>query len=222
VKYGLTAIAIACTAGLTACGSVQPPASADAAPVDGPLVDGQAPRKRVFVTSQAYTGNLGGLAGADAKCQVVAGAAGVPGTFKAWLSSATVSAAARLGHATVPYTLVDGTVVATSWTMLVSGNLMHAIDLTELGTRPLGGTSDDCFFDDTTGMFVWTNSDLQGTLANANRINSCGDDWNSAGPSTDGGPFGVVGIIGRRDAAWTLACQSARCEDTAPLYCIEQ
>src|SRR5207248_2675590 len=42
--------------------------------------------KRVFVTSVMYDGNLGGLAGADAKCQARATAASLSGTYKAWLS----------------------------------------------------------------------------------------------------------------------------------------
>jgi hypothetical protein len=69
-----------------------------------------APVKRVFVTSTGYPGNLGGLAGADAKCQERATAAGLGGTFKAWLSAAGTgnSAAERLTHATVPYVRVDG------------------------------------------------------------------------------------------------------------------
>ena len=41
--------------------------------------------KTVFVSSQTYDGNLGGLAGADAKCQGLADAAGLKGTFKALL-----------------------------------------------------------------------------------------------------------------------------------------
>jgi len=41
--------------------------------------------KRMFATSVGYTGNLGGEAGADQKCQQRADAANLGGTFKAWL-----------------------------------------------------------------------------------------------------------------------------------------
>jgi hypothetical protein len=67
------------------------------------------PVKRVFVTSTVYTGNLGGSAGADDKCQERADAAGLGGTFKAWLSATGTgnSAFDRLSHASVPYVRVD-------------------------------------------------------------------------------------------------------------------
>jgi hypothetical protein len=41
---------------------------------------------KVFVTSTVHDGNLGGLAGADAICNSLASDAGLPGTYKAWLS----------------------------------------------------------------------------------------------------------------------------------------
>ena len=205
-----------------ACGSVSSN-SGDAAVSDGAASDGTSPHKRVFVTSQAYTGNLGGLAGADAKCQLLAGAGNLTGTYKAWLGNATVSVASRVSHAALPYTLVDGTVVAGSWTELTSGTLRHAIDRTELGTLSLGGTNMDCYYvGDGTGKLVWTNATANGSIANTNKTNSCGDDWNTAGPTTAGGPFGDAGSIGKADVTWTSLCQSARCENTAPLYCIEQ
>lgn len=51
--------------------------------------------KTVFVTSQTYTGNLGGLAGADAQCNLLAKAAGLEGSYLAWLSDATESPSTR-------------------------------------------------------------------------------------------------------------------------------
>jgi hypothetical protein len=54
--------------------------------------------KRMFITSTTYTGNLGGLSGADAACQARANAAGLGGTWKAILSSSTVNAKDRIGY----------------------------------------------------------------------------------------------------------------------------
>ena len=68
---------------------------------DGNLADGDGcsaaclTEKRAFVTSQLYNGNMGGLAGADARCQGLADAVGLPGTYRAWLSSATESPSTR-------------------------------------------------------------------------------------------------------------------------------
>lgn len=42
--------------------------------------------KIVFITSQAYDGNLGGVAGANATCQMHAKNAGLSGTYKAWIA----------------------------------------------------------------------------------------------------------------------------------------
>src|SRR6185312_9164199 len=56
----------------------------------------------VFLTSGRFTGDLGGLAGADALCQGAASNGQLAGTFKAWLSDDLASAASRFTHATVP------------------------------------------------------------------------------------------------------------------------
>ena len=48
---------------------------------------GESQRKTVFVTSATYDGNFGTLANADANCQGLADAAGLGGTYKAWLSA---------------------------------------------------------------------------------------------------------------------------------------
>jgi hypothetical protein len=51
--------------------------------------------KIVFVTSQTYTGNLGGHTGADQKCKALALAAGLLGNFKAWISGDGLNEEAR-------------------------------------------------------------------------------------------------------------------------------
>jgi hypothetical protein len=48
--------------------------------------------KSVFVTAASYTGNLGGLAGANQICSMEASQAGLSGTYTAWLASSTTSA----------------------------------------------------------------------------------------------------------------------------------
>ncbi len=90
---------------------------------------------KVFVTSTTYkAGDLGGLTGADAKCQARAMAAGLTGTFRAWLSDANGQPATRFSKERGPYLLVTGSIVANNWTGLTSGTLRHAINVTELGT----------------------------------------------------------------------------------------
>lgn len=51
---------------------------------------------RVFITTKAWNGNLGGLDGADAKCQNEAGELGYSGTFIALIGTDAVSAKERI------------------------------------------------------------------------------------------------------------------------------
>jgi len=57
------------------------------------------PHRRVFVSSTTYNANLGGLTGGDAKCQTLADASGLGGTWKAWLSDDTTNAIDRIPDA---------------------------------------------------------------------------------------------------------------------------
>ena len=89
----------------------------------------------VFATSTLRNGALGGLNGADAICQERAGAGGLPGTYRAWLSDGTGSPSTRFRRSGQGYRLPDAaqTSIATDWTDLTDGKLRHAINVTELG-----------------------------------------------------------------------------------------
>ncbi len=96
--------------------------------------------KTVFVTSAVFDGNLGGLAGADAKCQAAADgpASVVPsGTYLAWLSDGTDSPDTRFTKTAHPYLLPDGTKIAEDFFDLTDGSILHAIDIDPTG-KPLG------------------------------------------------------------------------------------
>lgn len=168
--------------------------------------------KHIFVSSALYTGDTGGLAGADSKCQALADAAGLCGMFKAWLSDGTGDATFRLTHATGNYVLMNGQIVASGWSGLTSGTLQHAIDRTETnGAAPIGTV--------TCGggaiVPVWTGTTSSGAVAASG---SCSN-WRSTGT-------GVAGVFGSADAtnaAWTAMCQLLTvCASTAALYCVEQ
>lgn len=101
--------------------------------------------KLVFASSEVYSGNLGGLSGADTKCQTLAASAEIIGegrAFRAWLSDNQKDAASRLTHSLTPYILLDGTPIAANWADLTDGTLAHAIDRNEkneVEERPRGG-----------------------------------------------------------------------------------
>jgi hypothetical protein len=81
----------------------------------------------MFVTSQRWSGDLGGLAGADAKCQTAAAEAQLLGTYKAWLSGAGVHAVDRFVHHPGPYVRRGGGIgwgiIASDFESLLSGDL---------------------------------------------------------------------------------------------------
>jgi hypothetical protein len=176
--------------------------------------DGACGACRVFVTSQKYDGNLkgssaSGLAGADDKCQQLAGSVNppLPGTYQAWLSDSTESPSTRFrctqaSCSTHGYVLVDGTtVVATDWADLTTcepGNgpcLAHAITVTEQG----GGIGSQ--------NNVWTHTTTAGTPGGGNASGSVGNvhclDWSTNDPSQSG-DFAIPAASGTGDASWTL------------------
>lgn len=165
-------------------------------------------KRVVFVTSSLYSGNLGGVAGADAKCQQLATAAGLAGTFLAWISDNAKSPNSRFLKSSVPYVLPSGQQVAKSYADLTDGSLTHAIDQTEKGMPPPAATL--CGGKPT----VWTN-----TLENGTKWDSdiCGSFTNTTGA-------GRFGTSVNTNLGWTHACNGAAgtCAWKAPLYCFEQ
>ncbi len=105
----------------------------------------------VFITSEAFKGDLGGLEGADSKCQAAAQAAQLPGTYKAWLSLGDEMPQTRMLHAHGVYKRVDGVVLAHGWSDLTDGLINATISVTELGETLTTGS--------------WTNTEASGVTA---------------------------------------------------------
>lgn len=163
-------------------------------------------QKRVFVTSSTFSGNLGGLEGADLKCQSSASAAGVQGTFKAWLSSSTVSASSRLTHATVPYKLLNGTIVANNWSDLTRGSIQNPIEISETGSLSGDSTS------------AWTNTGVSGEIGN----NANCSNWTYGANAANDPIVGSGGWIRTNSSQWTVTSTVGGCAGPARLYCFEQ
>jgi hypothetical protein len=88
--------------------------------------------KAVFVTKSSFKSNMGGLSGADAKCQAEADdpESIVPsGTYMAWLSDGTNSPDTRFTKSSHPYVLPDATVVAENYSDLTDGSILSAINI---------------------------------------------------------------------------------------------
>lgn len=163
------------------CVSTQPP-SAD---------------KVVFVSSRMFTGNLGGLAGADASCQSMATMANLSGTYKAFLSDSVDSASARLTRGAAAYVLVGGTVVATSAAQFFSNNHAAPIDRDENGTL--------------TGGEVWT-----GTWSGDGDGSGGCSDWTSTDETA------IVGLNFAADSQWVSVYEQFCDRNNVRLYCVQQ
>lgn len=159
----------------------------------------------VFVSSSLYTGNLGGLTGADAKCQALADVAGLPGTYLAWLSEASASPSTRFIRATVPYTLVSGTKVANGWSGLTGSTLIHSIDVTEFGVN---SGSDD--------IGVWTNTRSDGLPKSVTGAGRC-TEWTSAAVAQ----LGYVGMTTSTSSSWTDSAP-VQCSALFRIFCFQQ
>jgi hypothetical protein len=155
---------------------------------------------RVFVSSEYYPGNLGGLAGADAICQTLAQAAGLPGTYKAWLSDSTASPSTRFVRSTGPYRLVGGSKIADNWKDLTDGALQVPIIVTETGAGVASATA------------VWTHTHPNGTALTS--ADHCGN-WSTATGDGD------VGDLTARNATWTVD-DTLACTSGGRLYCFQQ
>lgn len=159
----------------------------------------------VFVSSLTYTGNLGGLSGADVECNTLASAAGLPGTYKAWLSDSVASASSRLTHNSHAYGLSDRvTVIANNWTDLTDGNLDHAINMDENGASIIANKR------------AWTNTTMNGSIRTVTADGTC-NNWQSSNP----GIGGLTGLSTANNADWTWYFITS-CDSPLRLYCFEQ
>jgi hypothetical protein len=174
--------------------------------------------KIVFVSSEVFNGNLGGIVGGDAHCNRLATEAGISGDFKAWLSDDFVSPPMRFAMSTIPYALVDGTVVANDWADLLDGELSSPINQTECGDPPpVGSHSGPCgsgsiIHPVMTATFRWGTPAITGNCAN----------WTLEGEERGTAHLGDADAL---DPEWTYTCVRSgpgMCDFTAPLYCFEQ
>lgn len=95
--------------------------------------------KIAFVTSTTYRGNLGGALGADKLCQERAEAAGLSGTYMAWIGDSITSPLTRFSQWDGPYAKVTQGKVADDWKDLSDGSLDSTMTADEFG-KVSGGT----------------------------------------------------------------------------------
>lgn len=173
------------------------PGPSDAGPADSAPVDAAKKPLRAFVSSSTKTGNLGGIAAADQLCTTLATAAGLGGTYRAWLS---ISGADAIDHITSagPWQLVNGDVVADNKAGLMVAQLKHLVNRDEKGAVPPDAEDR-----------VWT-----GTGSNGRYVGPDCAQW-------AGGGSGLVGEAKNAGASNWSALAPEACTEVNRVYCFE-
>lgn len=153
----------------------------------------------VFVTSQTFDGNLGGIAGADAKCMAAAaGAEALAGKmFRAWVSTASSSPASSF-TSDGSFVTTDGSVIGDTFNNLREGTLMAKIKTergASLSTPVWSGTDENGYNEADADCGGWTTASA---TVEATRSNTDTIQW------------------------YWAASEMATCDLQASLYCFEQ
>jgi hypothetical protein len=136
----------------------------------------------VFVSSSVSDAALGGPRGADETCAKLADDADLGGYWFSWTSDPCTSPYKRFEKSILPYVMLDGTQIASSWDRLTNrpefGNhLENNIDIDENGDIPREvPTGDACPGPQNTtpnGCWVWTNTTVEGRVAALAHNNGC-------------------------------------------------
>ena len=160
-------------------------------------------KRRVFVTQEAYTGDLGGVIGADNKCEIAAAKAGLEGEFRAWISDGNFGLAVRFNSMNFRgwYVLTTGENLVYGWDDLTSGEpLLKPIAVNQYA-EVLPVLID----------FAWTNTGPGGHSAQAPDCIS----W------TGGGGAGHAGMVNATNSEWTSYTERDCLGTVAHLYCFQ-
>ena len=183
----------------------------DGGQIENVACDDQCKGKRyVFVTSIYYKGNLGGIEGADQKCNTLAAAGDGKlndKTFKAWIAASPEDEPAKRFNSNFPgeYVLVNETVISNGgWQSFASSlnkNLYAPININEKGQIIANNFE------------TWTNVTLNGKMQSDSL--SC-NQWTSSG--------NYAGLQGSASSSengeWTNKSHKL-CNLEARLYCFE-
>jgi len=171
-------------------------------------------RCTVFLTSDDFPGDFGGLQGGDDLCQNRAQAAGLGGTYRAWVSSSSDPDNGpnnRFNQNSFPYVLTNGNRVANNFAELTSMDLINPIDVDENEENVDGSDINS----------VWSNTLRNGSISQSDGTADC-QNWNTTTF------FGAVGLFTETDETWADSSDIlgtplfTRCENPNRLYCFEQ
>ena len=156
----------------------------------------------MFTTSSVFNGDLGGLAGADAKCQQLATSAGLKGNYRAYLGATNTNAPSRFAGAS-GWTRVDGSPMVELIGEFGTIALSYPPSLDESGVDL--SQSDQ--------LRVWTATNPDTSYAGQNCATLGGPDWSTTSART------VTGVLATTDAGVLIGGSVMPCGITARLYC---
>lgn len=160
--------------------------------------------KHTFVTSESYSGALGGGLGAGLSCSIRARAARLPGTYRAWLWDGGIWPGNwPLGRASLPYMLPDGTLLAEDWaTLTATSSDVPPINVDEFGD-PISRAP----------FVAWANVGSTGLFGS--HVSCGGWLFNVFARGTTGA---INGNFSSTGTFWS----TQDCHEPARLYCFEQ
>ena len=150
---------------------------------------------RIFVTDYSWSGAIGGLFGADDKCQAQADLAGLGYGWLAFMADTSYPDIASSLRSDVQFVRIDGKLVASNKNDLVNGNLVNPVNLDQYGNIVNG--------------VAWTGLTSGGVGTGVN----C-HDWGWVSES------GTYGSTSSTSASW-MDSGVAPCEEPKHLYCLE-
>lgn len=182
----------------------------------------------MFVTSVSQSGDMRGLAGADATCNSRAAIAGLIPHYQAWLCDGVDAPANRSVHAkNARYVRTDGVVIANNWDDLTDGSIASPINRTEDGTD----------VSTIAPLLPWTNVLRDGTCNNNTyaspgfgpcpvskscKMNCAADVASTGWTSSSLWAQGQKGDINLTDHFWTEGVSGLCSVPAERIYCIEQ
>ncbi len=163
-------------------------------------------KKRIFVSSRIYTGNMGGLNGAHLQCQIMANNQNLKGSWKALMSDSVTDAKSFVERNTT-YVRMDGRVV--NLCDLLDGSVDAALEITEdlrnvrnidYGNQPLNVNNGGI-------IGVWTGTSTNGSRFSSgffiqpNTINLNCRDWTTSA-SQVGADRGISALATNTSFSW--------------------
>ena len=160
---------------------------------------------RIFVSSQTFDGDLGGISGADQTCNTLAGNENLGGNWEAVLSTSGTDLKSKLTLDAAVVRLDGTTVIANGapiWQVMESNNPV-LVDESGQSIPTCTMCDDD---------LVWTGTSSDGTATN----DTC-NDWQSGSPA----PQGTLGDGGDTDEWLYDDTSPRRCHNRQHIYCID-